>query len=277
MVLLRYKRRRRGAQGGQEDRDVAGQVTNLVPDDPERLRAMVEVPEGKGQLDHGANFVQLELEFGHHPEVAASAPDGPEQVRVLLRRSPHDGAVRRHDLHRQEIVTAQARLAAQPAHPAAESQPGHAGVADESARCRQGMLLSRRIELRPPRATATARGPRGWVDADIAEGAQIDHDGVVSDTRTREVVTTAADSQVPSGGPREPDRGGHVIRRTDPGYRPRPPVDVAIPYALGADGVIVGVIRRYHPARKIAAECLQLASQQVTHLPLPQTAEPRRL
>ena len=66
-------------------------------------------------------------------------------------------------------------------------------------------------------------------------------------------MTTAADSQVPPARPGESDRGGHVIRRADLGYDPRPPVDLAVPHALGADGVIVAVISGHDPADYAAA------------------------
>jgi hypothetical protein len=80
------------------------------------------------------------------------------------------------------------------------------------------MFLRGRVQLRPPGAAAITRSSRGWVDADIAERAQIDHDRVVGDTRAGEVMTTAADGQVSPGGPRESDCGRHVIRGTGLGY-----------------------------------------------------------
>ncbi len=67
-------------------------------------------------------------------------------------------------------------------------------------------------------------------------------------------MTTATDGQVPPGFPREPDCGGHVVRRAGPGYHPWPPVDVTVPHALSADGVIVGVIGSHDPAREAATE-----------------------
>jgi hypothetical protein len=228
---------------------------------------VAEVPEGQGEPDDRPDLVQAELEFGHHPEVATAAPDGPEQVRVLLGRSSHDAPVRGHDLYGQEVVTAQASLAAQPPHPAAEGQPGNAGVADESARCGQRVLLSGRVHLRPPRAAAAAGGSRDRIDADVAEGTQIDHDGVVGDARAGEVVTAASDRQVAPRTPGEPDGGGHVSRGPGPGYHPWPPVDVAVPDAFGADGIVVGVVGGHDPAREFPAERLQLSCQQISHLP----------
>jgi hypothetical protein len=67
-----------------------GQLPDLIPDRAKRLRTMLESPESEGQLDHRANLMQLELEFGHYPEVAAAASHGPEQLWARLRRSTDD-------------------------------------------------------------------------------------------------------------------------------------------------------------------------------------------
>jgi hypothetical protein len=55
-------------------------------------------------------LVEPEPEPGGHPEVAAAAADGPEQVRVGLGVHVQDAAVRRHDLGGQQVVDGQAVL-----------------------------------------------------------------------------------------------------------------------------------------------------------------------
>ena len=67
-------------------------------------------------------------------------------------------------------------------------------------------------------------------------------------------MTAAAHGQVPPAGPRESDRGGHVISGADLRYYPWPPVNLTIPYALGADGVVVIVISCHDPAGEVATE-----------------------
>ncbi len=65
---------------------------------------------------HGvrAGHVQLELELGHHAEVAATAAQPPEQLGVLVRRCTHDLATRGDQLERDHVVAGQPVLSREP-------------------------------------------------------------------------------------------------------------------------------------------------------------------
>ena len=67
--------------------------------------------------------MQPEPEAGGDPEVAAAAPDGPEQVGVVLVVDLEDLAVGGDQLGREQVVDGQAVLADQEPDPAAEGQP----------------------------------------------------------------------------------------------------------------------------------------------------------
>ena len=57
--------------------------------------------------------MQLELERGHHAEVAATTPDGPEQVGVHCRRRRWtSSAVGRDHVRGDQVVTVRSEFAA---------------------------------------------------------------------------------------------------------------------------------------------------------------------
>ena len=68
--------------------------------------------------------VRAERERRHDAEVAASAPQAPEQVRVLVRARTDGLAGREDDIRRDEVVDRQAVPARQPADAAAQREPG---------------------------------------------------------------------------------------------------------------------------------------------------------
>ena len=94
-------------------------------------------PGAGRQQQHAANDrgdrVQPVLEAGGHPEVAATAADRPEQVRVVVGVGPQQLAVGGDEVGGQQVVDGQAVLADQVADAAAEGDPAdadRAGVAE---------------------------------------------------------------------------------------------------------------------------------------------------
>ena len=69
---------------------------------------------------------QRQFQFGDHPEVAATAPEGPEQVRFAGGVRGHDPTVGEHDLGAEQGVDTQAGDTDERAQAAAEDQPGRA-------------------------------------------------------------------------------------------------------------------------------------------------------
>ena len=63
--------------------------------------------------------MQAEDEFGHDAEVAATAPQTPQKIRVLLVTRTHDIAVCGNDRRRQQVVDGQSHQAIRPPHAAA--------------------------------------------------------------------------------------------------------------------------------------------------------------
>jgi hypothetical protein len=79
-------------------------------------------------------------EAGHHPEVAAPAADGPEEIRFVGRIDDADLPVGRDDLGRKERVDGQPVLAAEVADPAAERDAADADRARVAEAGRQAVL-----------------------------------------------------------------------------------------------------------------------------------------
>jgi hypothetical protein len=75
----------------------------LPPSDPTPSGMWAqEVPEL--DREHRGDRVQPELELGHDAEVAAPAPDPPEQIGVLVLGGPDDLAGCRDEFRREEVV-----------------------------------------------------------------------------------------------------------------------------------------------------------------------------
>ena len=67
-----------------------------------------------------------EEEAGHHAEVATTAANSPEQIRMCALAGGHDTAIGEDDVRFQEIVDRQTVLAREIARPAAERESRNA-------------------------------------------------------------------------------------------------------------------------------------------------------
>ena len=93
-VMLLWDERGRGCvQAGNHCVDVMRQGADHISSHAQHLRPLVESPEEQPELDQRADFVQPELEAGDDAEVAATAADGPEQIRILIRCGSEDPPV----------------------------------------------------------------------------------------------------------------------------------------------------------------------------------------
>ena len=114
--------------------------------------------------------MELELEARRDAEVRARAAQAPEQLRLLVRARPHEPPVGGHELDRAKAVDRQAELALEPADPAAEGQPGDAGMTDDADRADEAVLLGSDVELaeqrsptRPGAALSQGRRSRSFM------------------------------------------------------------------------------------------------------------------
>jgi carbonic anhydrase len=79
-----------------------------------------------------ADRLQPEFEVGYDTEVATATAQCPEQVRMVVFGGPHAATVGQHDLHRRQVVDAQAHRSVQPTEPTAQGEASHTGMADDA-------------------------------------------------------------------------------------------------------------------------------------------------
>src|SRR5689334_7469742 len=138
-----------------------------------------------------ADRVQTVFERGHDAEIVPRPADAPEQILVLCRAGGAQGPIRRHDVHRQQVVYGKAEFASEPALSAAERQPGNAGGRDGADRRRETEGLRLAIEVGPEHARLRADDTGDRVDADALHARQIDHQTAVAYRLAGDAVTAA--------------------------------------------------------------------------------------
>lgn len=111
--------------------------------------------------------MQLKLELGHDTEVAATTPQSPEQIVVLVGSGPQPAPVGGDHLSRDEVVRGQTEQRRQPAHPATQRETAHAGVADDSGRYRQAMCLGGSVQSAQGGTATDPSTARHWIDIDV--------------------------------------------------------------------------------------------------------------
>ena len=174
VVLFRHGRQRWGAQGRRDQRTrVVGQAGTTSRIRVEGRDRVVDAPEEQSEVHLRSDRVQRELELGHDAEVAATPADRPEQVGVFVGRRVDTAAVGQYDVGGHEVVAAQPVLLGQPAHAAAEGEPGDAGVADRSPGHGEPVGLGGAVHVSPGRASADDRA----VDAPGRPGPRASRSG----------------------------------------------------------------------------------------------------
>ena len=86
---------------------------------------------------------------GDNAKIAPAAPHAPEELLVLTAIDCQERAVRRDDIHGQEVIAAQAILAAEPALATPERQPRDARGGDHAPWRRQAKGRSLPVEIAP--------------------------------------------------------------------------------------------------------------------------------
>ena len=225
----------RGRRGGDEAGD--------------RVRRRRQDQEPAHDLGQG---MEPELEPGHHPEVAAAATDGPEQVRVPFVVDLEDRPVRGHDLGGQQAVDRQPVLAHQVADAAARrdpAEPDRAGVAEAGGEA----ALSRRVRVGARREPAAGpRRPRVLVDLEAIEVADVEHDPALDGAVGRPAVSAGAHGQLETAVSGERDDRPDVIGVRDPHDQRGTGVDAADRH--GPCLVVVGVAGGDHASADTATD-----------------------
>jgi hypothetical protein len=109
--------------------------------------------------------MQLELERGDDPEVAAPAAQAPEEVGVLLLARNDELTVGGDDIAREQVVDREAELPHHVADASAERQAGDSRVADDAAGDTEPERLALAIDVRIETATFNTDRPGERVNA----------------------------------------------------------------------------------------------------------------
>jgi hypothetical protein len=195
----------RGQQKGVRGQLVRG-VARILAIEAEHVFGRREGIQHHAAQDGRPDRVQPELERGDHAEVAAAAPDGPEQVRVFAFACRQELALGGNDVGGQKVVTGKPVRAQEPAQTAAERQAGHAGMGNRAPGGRQPERLRFLIERAPQQARFGARRPPGRVHPNPLHRRQIDHQAAVTHGVSGDVVPAATDRHQQIVRPGELDR-----------------------------------------------------------------------
>ena len=200
----------------------------VAPGRDHRPRLLERVED---RADHHlrADRVRLELERRHHAEVAPRATHRPEQVLVLGRARPSQLPVGGDDVDRQQIVDREPILPPEMADAPVQGQSADARGGDHAARNRQAMKLRLPVAVAPGCAALCADDSGGRIDVHAAHLRQVDHQAVVVDGVTGDVVAAALDRQGELVLAGEVDRVDDVRRARALDDHRRPSVDQPVP------------------------------------------------
>ena len=227
---------------------------------------MVGAEEEQAELQHRTNRVEGEFEFRHHPEIATSAADGPEQIGVVRVRRVQDAAVSGDHFSANEVVRRQAGQAREPAEAAAERQSSDAGPTDEATGDRQPMRLGSGIELAPCRAPSALGAARVGIDTHHFHRSQVDHQPIVAERAAGIVVAAPANRHHEVLLPSEVQGGSDVSAARTAGDDSRPSRAGRVP---DVDGFVVTRLAGLRDsAADIRAQLVDHARRDVRHIGL---------
>ena len=167
-------------------------------------------------------------ELGDDAEVAAAAPDRPEQVGVLVGAGLDLGTVGEDDVRAQQVVDREAVLAGQVADAAAQGQAADAGRSQDAERGRHPDLGGRGVDLGEGRPAAGGDRAAVGVDRDRRQRREVDDDAVVDRAEAGGAVPAATDGERHVVAPGEPDAGRDIVGRRGADDDARAAVDHAV-------------------------------------------------
>ncbi len=185
--------------------------------------------------------VEAVLERGHDAEVAAPAPQPPQEVRIFRGARPHGASVGRDDVGGDQVVAREPETTHEPAQAATERETGDAGRRHRAHGRREPERLGRRVEIAERAATAGARDATDGIDLHAPHGRAVDHEATVARRLAGEAVAAAAHGHREALCAREQDCAHHVggIGAAHDGGRPA--IDRCIP---DRPRVLVPFVRR---------------------------------
>ena len=207
VVLGRHERQRRDAH---EDRDEREAVGRSVGDLDDLAHHVDRRRQRDGTAQEPVHGVESEREARGDAEVAAAAPDAPEQLRLVRGVDRPDLAVGGHDIGGDERVDGHAVGAREPADAAARDEAAKADRAGVPERGAQAVGDGRRGVLPGAQARPGDGDARGWVDVEGAQVAQVEQQRTVGAAVAGQAVAAAPDGERDVVLTREAHRCGDV-------------------------------------------------------------------
>ena len=155
--------------------------------------------------------VRTERKARHHAEVAASALERPEQIRMLARRHLEDLAGCGDDLEGLEVVARQAVLARQPPDAAAERESGDAGLGHDAGRDGEPVRSGGGVDVAQQAAALDMHESVLHVDLDAAHAGEVERDPARAQRLPRDSVTPSAHREQGAVLPCGVDDRDHVV------------------------------------------------------------------
>jgi hypothetical protein len=140
-----------------------------------------------------AERVEPEHELGHDAEIAATAAERPQQVRVTALTRLNGRAVRRHDGRTDEVVARQPARPHQEADPAGQRQSADPGVDERATRNVEPVRDGRAVDVLPQRSTLRECEPALRVDRHAPHPAQVDDERILRKRLPGDAVASATD------------------------------------------------------------------------------------
>jgi hypothetical protein len=214
------------------------------------------------------------LERRDDAEVAAPAPQRPEEIGVLRRAGLLELAVGRHHVGGDQVVDGEPVLAHQPAQAAAQRQPADPRVGDGAAGRGEPERLRLMIELAPEHAALRPGRAGGRVHVDALHRGQVDDQATVVGAVARRSVAAAAHGHHDAGRPCEVERLLHIGDAGAARDERRPAVDVAIPHASG--GLVAALLTLNQLATQSAPEAADVSLAEGAARPIRRDRRDRR-
>jgi hypothetical protein len=196
--------------------------------------------------------MQLELEGGHHAEIAAAAPQCPEQILVLRLAGANHLCVSRDDIGRDEIIDGQPEFAGGPAEATAKREAGDAGRRIDPKRRGQPKRLRLFVEVRQRSAGLDPSGAGRRIDPHRFHQGEINEETAVAHRIARDVMAAAAHRNEQLFIARELDRIDDIRGPKAPHHQAGPSIDHGVPD--GAGGVVAILSRQRDSAAHVAAQ-----------------------
>jgi hypothetical protein len=163
--LLGHGRQRGRQPEVRHDPQLVGRLGGHLAQQTEHLGGVVHRPRHHARGDDGPERVEAELERRDDAEVAAAAPEPPEQVGVLLLAGDEELALGGDDVAGDEVVDREPALAHEVADPPAQGQAPDAGVAHDAPGRREPERLALAVDVVVQAAALGPDGGAGQVEA----------------------------------------------------------------------------------------------------------------